>query len=232
MPVSLLLRCNDLLETRRFYRDVLAFSLTDTAEGTLTAQGFDGTLIFTERDLWQSVPSLSGTIYFTVPDLDGFYSQVAAKATVAWEPQEMSYGSREFAVKDCNGYHLAFRQARQATSSRLIAAIPKLASLDIERSMAFFEALGFARRSNYPDYGIVERDGAQLHFWLCQDARIPKETACRIAVEGIEQLFEIYSAKGVIHPNGSLELKPWGVWEFSILDPDGNLVTFQQQPGV
>ena len=111
---------------------------------------------------------------------------------------------------------------------RLIAAIPKLASLDIERSLAFFESLGFARRAAYPDYGIVERDGVQIHFWLCQDPRIPKETACRISVEGIEQLFQAYSGKGVIHPNGSLEVKPWGVSEFSVLDPDGNLLTFQQ----
>lgn len=111
---------------------------------------------------------------------------------------------------------------------RLVAAIPKLASLDIERSLTFFEALGFNRRNAYPDYGIAECDGVQLHFWLCQDARIPKETACRISVDGIEQLFAAYSDKGVIHPNGGLALKPWKVWEFSILDPDGNLITFQQ----
>jgi hypothetical protein len=112
--------------------------------------------------------------------------------------------------------------------ARLVAAIPKLASLDIERSLTFFEGLGFNRRGTYPDYGIVERDGIQIHFWLCQDVRIPKETACRIAVEGIEQLFETYSERGVIHPNGSLAVKPWGIWEFSVLDPDGNLITFQQ----
>ena len=113
-------------------------------------------------------------------------------------------------------------------SPRLVAAIPKLASLDLERSLAFIERLGFGRRGSYPDYGIIERDGVQIHFWLCSDPRIPKETACRISVEGIEQLFETFSAKGVIHPNGNLALKPWGVWEFSILDPDGNLVTLQQ----
>lgn len=111
---------------------------------------------------------------------------------------------------------------------RLLAAIPKLASLDIERSLAFFEALGFRRGGAYPDYGIVERDGVQIHFWLCDDARIPKETACRIAVEGIETLYAAYAARGIIHPNGALALKPWGVREFSILDPDGNLVTFQE----
>ena len=112
--------------------------------------------------------------------------------------------------------------------ARLLAAIPKLASLNIERSLSFLEGLGFHRAGVYPDYGIAERDGVQIHFWLCQDPRTPNETACRVAVEGIEELFELYSAKGVIHPNGSLEAKPWGVWEFSVLDPDGNLITFQQ----
>ena len=31
-----------------------------------------------------------------------------------------------------------------------------------------------------------------------------------------------------IHPNGSPQLKPWGQKEFSILDPDFNLITFGQ----
>jgi glyoxylase I family protein len=115
--------------------------------------------------------------------------------------------------------------------ARLLAAIPKLASLDIERSQAFFERLGFERRGAFPDYGIVERDGVQLHFWLCDDPRIPRETACRIAVDGIETLYEAFAALGVIHPNGRLEAKPWGVLEFSVLDPDRNLVTFQQPAG-
>jgi catechol 2,3-dioxygenase-like lactoylglutathione lyase family enzyme len=113
-------------------------------------------------------------------------------------------------------------------TSRLRAAIPKLASLDIERSVAFFERLGFRRRYADQAYAIIERDGVQLHFWLCSDERIPRETGCRITVEGIDDLFEDYSAASVIHPNGRLELKPWGVREFSILDADGNLLTFQQ----
>ncbi len=114
--------------------------------------------------------------------------------------------------------------------SRLKLAIPKLASLDIGRSVAFFEKLGFRNRYSDSGYAIVERDGVQLHFWLCTDARIPKETSCRISVEGIEELFEAFSAERIIHPNGHLALKPWGVMEFSILDTDGNLVTFEEDP--
>jgi hypothetical protein len=114
---------------------------------------------------------------------------------------------------------------------RLKAAIPKLASLDIERSLGFFERLGFARKASFPDYGIAERDGVEIHLWLCSDPRIPNETGCRIVVEGIQSLFEAYSAQGVIHPNGHLSHKPWGVHEFSILDADGNLLTFEEAAG-
>lgn len=113
-------------------------------------------------------------------------------------------------------------------TARLIAAIPKLASLDIERSLAFFERLGFERLHASREYGVVKRDEVSIHFWLCPDPRTPKETGCRVSVEGIDVLFEAFSRAGVVHPNGRLESKPWGTREFSILDIDGNLVTFAE----
>jgi hypothetical protein len=32
----------------------------------------------------------------------------------------------------------------------------------------------------------------------------------------------------VIHPNGVLETKPWGLKEFTVLDLDGNGITFYE----
>ena len=113
-------------------------------------------------------------------------------------------------------------------TARLVAATPKLASLDIERSLAFFERLGFKQLHASRDYGVARRDGVSVHFWLCSDPRTPKETGCRISCEGIGELFEAYFKLGVVHPNGQLEAKPWGTREFSILDADGNLVTFNE----
>jgi hypothetical protein len=109
-----------------------------------------------------------------------------------------------------------------------ISAIPKLASLDIQRSITFFENLGFTKAAHYPDYGIVEQGSVQIHFWLCTDPAVPRATGCRINVSGIDALFANYSKLGVIHPNDPLSLKPWGLREFSILDVDGNLVTFAE----
>jgi hypothetical protein len=117
-----------------------------------------------------------------------------------------------------------------------ISAIPKLASMDIQRSIAFFEKLGFTKSTQFPDdnpnYGIVEQDGVQIHFWLSTDPAIPKATGCRINVSGIDELFASYSKLGVIHPNDPLTQKPWGLREFSILDVDGNLVTFAEQMAI
>ena len=110
MSLTILLRCRDLEETRQFYRSALDFEVRDSAGGTLTAEKQGGTLIFTSGDLWKSPPNFSGTIYFGVQDVDGYFAAVKDKVAVAWPVQNMSYGTREFGVKDCNGYHLAFRQ--------------------------------------------------------------------------------------------------------------------------
>ena len=108
MPLTLLLRTNDLKQTREFYESVLGFDAFDSAEGTLTVEKHGGKLIFT--DIWGAPDGFSGTIYFTVPDVDRYFASLQGKVEVAWPVQDMSYGSREFGMKDCNGYHLAFQQ--------------------------------------------------------------------------------------------------------------------------
>jgi catechol 2,3-dioxygenase-like lactoylglutathione lyase family enzyme len=112
---------------------------------------------------------------------------------------------------------------------RLIAAIPKLPSMSIERSIDFYAQLGFAKLASFPDYGIVERDDVQIHFWRCANPEVARTTGCRINVEGVAELYAVYSSLNVIHPNGSLETKAWGWREFSVLDTDGNLLTFAER---
>jgi catechol 2,3-dioxygenase-like lactoylglutathione lyase family enzyme len=110
MPLTILLRCRDVEETREFYQSALGFNVRDTADGTLTAEYHGGVLIFTSGDLWETPLGFSGTIYFTVPDADGYFAAVKDKVAIAWPIQNMSYGSREFGVRDCNDYYLAFRR--------------------------------------------------------------------------------------------------------------------------
>jgi catechol 2,3-dioxygenase-like lactoylglutathione lyase family enzyme len=113
--------------------------------------------------------------------------------------------------------------------AQLGRAVPVLASLDIDATQRFYaDKLGFAVVARYDDYGIVERDGVQIHFWLTDDAGVPKATSCRVDVDDVDQLHEEMEASGVVHPNGPLTDQPWGLREFAVLDGDGNMITFGQ----
>ena len=112
MSLTILLHTSDLKATREFYTSMLGFTVEETAEGTITVEKEGAKLLFTEQNLWGSAPSCTGTLYITVSDVDAFYDSIRAIASVAWELQDMPYGSREFAIKDCNGYCIAFQQAQ------------------------------------------------------------------------------------------------------------------------
>ena len=116
------------------------------------------------------------------------------------------------------------------TSTQFVSATPVLASLDIERSAEFFSSkLGFAKvHVVQGEYGIVSNGPVQIHFWACVDQHIAEATGCRVRVRAIEGLHARCASQAIVHPNASLETKPWGTREFAILGPDGNLVTFYE----
>ncbi len=115
------------------------------------------------------------------------------------------------------------------TQAHLRSTVPVLASLDIEATLRFYaERLGFTALARYPDYGIVERDGVEIHFWLTDDPGIPAATSCRINVDGVDHLYAEMSAAGIVHPRGPLTDQPWGLREFAVIDGDGNMIKFAQ----
>lgn len=117
-----------------------------------------------------------------------------------------------------------------SSTARLQRAVPVLASLDIEATQRFYaQKMGFTPVATYPDYGIVERDGVQIHFWLTDDEDVPRETSCRIDVDGVDRLYEEMVDSGVVHPNGPLTDQPWGLREFAVLDADGNMIKFGER---
>jgi catechol 2,3-dioxygenase-like lactoylglutathione lyase family enzyme len=112
-------------------------------------------------------------------------------------------------------------------------AAPVLASLDIDRTISFYcSRLGFNRVYADPGvWGIVSRDDVYIHFWACSEKHIAENTSCRVYVTGIDQLYAEMQPQDVVHPNASLQSKPWGTREFGVLDEDGNLITFAERPG-
>jgi len=115
---------------------------------------------------------------------------------------------------------------------RLTRAVPVLAALDLDGQVAFYrDKLGFALGHVYPDfrYAVMKRDDIELHFYGCDDRHIAENTSCYLRVSAIAALWSEYRKRGVdVRP---LETKPWGMMEFEVIDPDGNLLRFGESPG-
>ena len=82
--------------------------------------------------------------------------------------------------------------------------------------------------SDYKGYLMVKKDGIQIHFFEFKNLE-PAENYGQVYIRlsGIEKYYQSLLDNDIsIHPNGKLELKPWGQKEFSLLDPDNNLLTF------
>ena len=108
MPINLLLKCHDVETTKSFYKDILEFEVRDSANNTCTVEKEGGSIVFTSEDLWSGYPKCTGTIYFFIEDVEGYYERIKDKAIIKWPLQDMPYGTREFGVKDYDEYCLAF----------------------------------------------------------------------------------------------------------------------------
>jgi len=108
---------------------------------------------------------------------------------------------------------------------------PKLPMRDIAVTKVYYvHQLGFKELADYGDYLILSKDNIELHFFKFKDLD-PKENYGQVYIRtnDIESWYQSLINKGVaIHPNGALNTKPWGQREFSLLDPDHNLLTFGQ----
>lgn len=111
------------------------------------------------------------------------------------------------------------------TSRNIRATIPVLASLSIDETVHFYsQRLGFEPLLAQADYAIMQRDGAELHFWLCRERHIAENTSCYIRVDGTQGLYEEFLAKGLnVQPPAERE---WGMKELYVIDPHGNLIKF------
>jgi len=110
---------------------------------------------------------------------------------------------------------------------------PKLPMRDKSVTREYYSnRLGFKvfGTADYDGYLMMEKDHIQIHFFEFK-ALDPKENYGQVYIrsDNIDAFYKSLLEKQTeIHPNGKLEIKPWGQKEFSVLDPDSNLLTFGQ----
>lgn len=110
---------------------------------------------------------------------------------------------------------------------------PKMPMRDKAATIEFYVGkLGFQQLGShdYDGYLMVGKDNVQIHFFEFKDLE-PAENYGQVYIrtDDIDKLYEFALAKELNLPKaGHLQTKPWGQREFSILDPDNNLLTFGQ----
>lgn len=96
----------------------------------------------------------------------------------------------------------------------------------------YINKLGFQAFGNadFEGYLMLEKDDIQIHFFEFKELN-PNENYGQVYIRtnDIDKLYQLFLENKInIHPAGNLQVKPWGQKEFSILDPNNNLLTFGQ----
>ena len=114
-------------------------------------------------------------------------------------------------------------------------AIPILPSRSVSDTVTFYKRLGFEGGAHEFDhaYGILKRGWVELHFFTHKEL-VPAESSagCYIRVLDVEEFYRSCTSAQLpstgIPRMEFLEDKPWGLREFAIVDPDGNLIRIGQ----
>jgi uncharacterized glyoxalase superfamily protein PhnB len=89
--------------------------------------------------------------------------------------------------------------------------------------------LGFKQTYADTDYAMISRDGVEIHFWRCADPNIARGTSAYFRTESADLLVRAFCRA----TEGGRLQEPqdtaWGMREFYVWDPDGNLLKFGQK---
>ncbi len=104
----------DLARTREFYVSVLGFrvdvSWPEIEPSFLILERDRTSVAFFTPNEHQPGPPGYAELYIAVAGVSELHQQLAARVPIEWGPEVYSYGRREFAVVDPNGYLLIFTE--------------------------------------------------------------------------------------------------------------------------
>jgi uncharacterized glyoxalase superfamily protein PhnB len=103
-----MLQTQDMDRTVAWYQTVLGFKQTGAKADGWCCLSRDGVSIMFMNNAHLGEPHATETQYFTVDDVDALWDGIKGHCRAEWGPENFSYGLREFAIKDPNGYLLSF----------------------------------------------------------------------------------------------------------------------------
>ena len=112
------------------------------------------------------------------------------------------------------------------------SVMPSCAVNDMPKAIQFYlHSLGFTCVFTDGDpisFVIMKRDTVEISLHTQHLGEVPGKHGCYVKVRGVDSLYSEYQSKGVkiVHP---LRDEEYGMREFMIADPDGNLINFGER---
>jgi N-acetyltransferase len=100
-----LLQTNDIEQTIAFYTSVLGFKIHQRTPGWCALQKDNAFLMFATGE---QPPNMTGSLYVNTNDIGAIWENLKNHEAIIYSITDMPYGTREFAIKDNNGYTIRF----------------------------------------------------------------------------------------------------------------------------
>ena len=242
-PVSRHLSVADIDRSLTFYRDVLGFHVRRTTVGDgvpAAAEALSGParIQFSTGDAaYDSTgdqrPRGSAILFFETDDVAALRDAVLARGGKPSELEKANWiKMRVFVVRDPDGHALWFAQSFQEpelarAEPMLRQILPELPLANIATGIAHYrDVLGFAINYAQDDLGVMYRDAVTL-LLVPKTERHKGIGSCYVYVRDADALHAELRAKGA-NVQGEPLSHPWGLRDFSVLDLEGNQITFGQ----
>jgi len=234
-PVSRTLAVRDAARSVAFYRDVLGF--TETGVHNDSWMDVDAEVVRGPARIQFAGESGAGiapsAVFFQADDAVALRTEIASRGGIASALESVNWiKMRMFEVRDPDGHALWFGTSfhvdgMQKPRGQLEQALPQLPVDDLAGAVVHYcDVLGFRINYQQHDLGVMYRDAITL--LLIQ--RTPKHTgigSCGFYIADADALHAELTAKGA-NVIAAPVSRPWGLREFSVLDPAGNRLDFAQ----
>ncbi|MGC2447214.1 MAG: VOC family protein [Candidatus Sulfotelmatobacter sp.] len=243
-PVMRFLPVSDINRSIAFYRDVLGFDVKKEEDGVeailgparvrFGKQGYEPG----DGGFQNSKPPGSAILFLQAEDVAATHAAIRARGGFPSDIERVNWiKMRMFEIRDPDGNVLWFGQSyhhgqdspsrRDAQPQGLRQALPALPFDDVPAAVAYYrDVLGFRINYQQADLGVMDRDAITI-LLIARTAEFKGIGSFGVYVSDADVLYKELSAKGakILGPPVS---RPWGLRDFTVIDPEGNRVTFAQ----
>ena len=234
-PVSRHLAVVDVARSIAFYRDVVGFTVQrviptrdEPAEVTL------GPARITVGAREPDATAEPAILFFPTDDVHAMHARLATSGASPTTPANVNWIKlRLFEVRDPDGNVLWFGRSFDEPNERptqrkaLRKVMPELPLSDVPAGVAHYrDVLGFTINYQQHDIGVMDRDGQRL-LLVARTERHTGIGSCCFYVTDADALHAELTASGA-NVQGEPVSQPWGLREFTVLDLEGNRLSFAQ----